>query len=106
MVLNISSTAALKIALKPALKSKFIRALKSRIAAKPKPAEVIKYKGKTIKLYIFCIYSIKALVIRSGRGAKSKSKLSKAIIFISGRESLSSNNTSIEDNNKDKLIVI
>ena len=94
------------MALKPTLKSKFIRTLKSRIAAKPKLAGVIKYKDKIIKLYIFYIYSVKALVIRGGRGIKSKNKLSKAIISILGRESLSSNNTNIEDNNKDKLIEV
>ena len=92
------------MALKPALKFKFIRALKSKAVAKSKPARVIKYKDKTIKLYTFYTYNIKALVIRSGQGAKSKSKLSKAIISISGGESLSSNNTSIEDDDKDKLI--
>ena len=56
---------ALKVALKPAPKSKSVRALKSRIAIKPKLAGVIKYKDKTIKLYTSCTYSIKALVIRS-----------------------------------------
>ena len=106
MVLNISPAAASKIAPKPALKLKPVRALKSRAVAKPKPAEVTKYKDKTTKPHTSCIYSIKALVIRSGQGAKFKSKLSKAIISISGRESLSFNNTSIEDNNEDKLIAI
>ena len=106
MILKISPAAALKIALKPTLKSKSIKALKSRAAAKPKLARVIKYKGKTTKLYTFYIYSIKALAIRGGRGIKSKSKLFKAIISISGEKSLSSNNTNIEDNNKNKLIKI
>ena len=92
------------MALKPALKLKFIKALKSRAAAKLKPARIIKYKDKIIKLYTSCTRSIKVLIIKGGRGTKSKNKLSKAIIFILGRESLSSNNTSIEDNNKDKLI--
>ena len=73
---------------------------------KSKPAKVIKYKDKIIKLYTSCTYSIKAPAIRSRQGAKFKSKLSKAIIPILGGESLSSNNTSIEDNNKDKLIAI
>ena len=72
--------------------------------AKPKLAGVIKYKDKTTKLYTFYIYSIKALIIRSGQGAKFKNKLFKAIIFILSRESLSFNNTSIKDNNKNKLI--
>ena len=106
MVLNISPAVAPKVALKPTLKFKFIKVLKPRVAAKPKPAGVTKYKDKIIKLYTFCTYSAKALVIRSGQGAKFKNKLSKAIIFISGRESLSFNNISIEDNNKDKLIAI
>ena len=87
-------------------KSKFIRALKSRIVAKPKLAEIIKYKNKTTKLYIFYTCNIKALVIRGRQDIKSKSKLSKAIISILGRESLSSNNTNIKDNNKDKLMEV
>ena len=95
---------ALKVALKPASKFKFIKALKSRAAAKPKPAGVTKYKDKTIKLYTSYTCSIKAPVIKGGRGTKFKSKLSKAIISILGGESLSSNNISIEDNDKDKLI--
>ena len=106
MALNLSSAAASKVALKPALKFKPIRALKSKIVAKPKLAKVIKYKDKIIKLYTSCIYSVKAPVIRSRRGTKFKSKLSKTIIFISGKESLFSNNTSIKNNNKDKLIAI
>ena len=103
MILNLSSIVTPKVALKPALKSKFIRALKSRAATKPKPAKITKYKDKTIKLYTSYIYSIKAPAIRGGRGTKSKSKLSKAIISILGGESLSSDNTSTEDN-KDELI--
>ena len=106
VVLNLSSIVAPKIALKPALKSKSIRALKPRIVAKSKPAGITKYKDKTTKLYISCIYSVKALVIRGGRGTKSKNKLFKIIIFILDRESLSSNNTNIKNNNKDKLMVI
>ena len=58
--------AALKVALKPTLKLKSIRVLKFRIVAKPKPARVIKYKDKTIKLYTFYIYSAKAPAIRDG----------------------------------------
>ena len=65
MILNISFIVAFKVALKPALKSKLIRALKLRAVAKPKPAGVTKYKDKTIKLYIFYIYSVKAPAIRS-----------------------------------------
>ena len=80
--------------------------MKPRVVVKLKSAGVIKYKDKTIKLYIFYTYSIKALVIRGRWGTKSKSKLSKAIISILGRESLSSNNTSIKDNDKDKLIEV
>ena len=106
MILNINSIVNPKVALKPALKPKFIRALKSRAAAKPKPAGVTKYKDKTIKLYTSCTCNIKAPAIKSGQGTKSKNKLSKAIISILGRESLFFNNTSIEDNNKDKLIII
>ena len=98
--------AALKVALKPAPKPKFIRALKSRTAAKSKPAKVTKYKDKTTKLYTSCTYSIKAPIIRSRRGTKFKSKLFKTIISILSKEFLSSNNTNIEDNNKDKLIAI
>ena len=56
---------ALKVALKPALKLKFIRALKSRVAAKLKLAEVTKYKDKIIKLYISYTYSVKTPAIRS-----------------------------------------
>ena len=93
------------MALKLALKSKFIRALKPRAAAKPKPAEIIKYKDKTIKLYTPYTYNAKAPVIKGRQGIKSKSKLFKAIIFILDRESLSSNNISIEDNNKDREII-
>ena len=52
------------MALKPTLKLKFIRALKSKAIAKPKLAKIIKYKDKIIKLYIFYIYSAKAPVIR------------------------------------------
>ena len=55
---------AFEVALKPALKSKSIKTLKSRIVIKSKPAEVIKYKDKTTKLYTSYIYSVKALVIR------------------------------------------
>ena len=55
---------AFKVALKSALKSKFIRALKSRVVAKSKPAKIIKYKDKIIKLYTFYTYSIKALIIK------------------------------------------
>ena len=106
IALNISPAAALKVALKPAPKSKSIRALKPRAAAKSKLAKIIKYKDKTTKLYTFYTCSAKAPVIRSGQGIKFKSKLSKAIIPISGRKSLSFNNTNIEDNNKDKLIII
>ena len=95
-----------KITLKPTLKSKSIKVLKSRAVAKSKPAKIIKYKNKTIKLYTFYTYNIKALAIRGGQDIKFKSKLFKAIIFILGRESLSSNNTSIKDNNKDKLIEV
>ena len=94
------------MALKPALKLKPIRALKSRVVVKSKLAEVTKYKDKTTKLYIFYTYNIKAPAIKGGRGTKFKSKFSKAIIFILGKESLSSNNISIEDNNEDKLIAI
>ena len=97
---------ALKIALKPTLKFKFIKALKSRVATKPKPARIIKYNNKTIKLYTFYTYNIKASAIRGGRGTKFKNKLSKTIIFILGRESLFSNNISIKNNNKDKLIEV
>ena len=104
MVLNISLIVALKIALKPAPKPKSIKALKPRAVAKPKLAGVIKYKDKTIKLYTFYIYNIKAPAIKGGRGAKFKNKLSKAIVSILDGESSSSNNTSIEDNNKDELI--
>ena len=104
MVLNISSIAALKIVLKPTLKSKPVRALKSRVVVKSKPARVIKYKGKITKLYTSYTYNVKAPAIKNKQGTKSKSKFSKAIIFISGKESLSFNNISIEDNNKDKLI--
>ena len=64
MILNISPIAASKVALKPALKSKSIRALKSRAAAKSKPAKVIKYKDKTIKSHAFYTYSVKAPAIR------------------------------------------
>ena len=64
MVSRISPVVALKVALKPALKSKFIKALKPRAAAKPKPAKVIKYKDKTTKLYTFYTYNIKALIIK------------------------------------------
>ena len=92
------------MALKPAPKLKSARALKPRAAAKPKPAEVTKYKDKTIKLYTSYTYSAKAPAIRGRRGAKSKNKLSKAIISISGRESSSSNNINIEDDDKDELI--
>ena len=74
--------------------------------AKSKPAKIIKYKDKTTKLYTSYIYSIKALIIKGKRGTKSKSKLSKAIISISDKESLSSNNINIENNNKNKLIKI
>ena len=94
------------MALKPASKSKSIKTLKSRVVIKSKPARVIKYKNKTTKLYIFYIYNIKAPAIRGRQGIKFKNKLSKAIISISGGESLSSNNTNIEDNNKDKLIKV
>ena len=93
------------MALKSALKFKSIRTLKSRAAVKPKPARIIKYKDKTIKLYTFYTYNIKALIIKSRQGTKFKSKLFKAIIFILSRESLSSNNTNIEDNNKDRKII-
>ena len=65
MVLNISSITASKVALKPTLKSKPVRALKSRTVAKSKPAKITKYKNKITKLYIFYIYSIKAPAIRS-----------------------------------------
>ena len=65
MTLNISSIVASKVALKSALKFKLIKALKSRVVAKPKLARVIKYKGKTIKLYASYTYSVKALVIKS-----------------------------------------
>ena len=106
MVLNISFIVALKVALKPTPKSKSIKVLKSKVVIKSKPAEIIKYKDKITKLYIFYIYNIKALAIKNRRGAKSKSKLSKVIILISGRKSLFSNNTSIEDNDEDELIVI
>ena len=106
VALNISSIIASKIALKPILKPKFIRALKSRVVIKSKLARIIKYKDKTTKLYTSYTYSAKAPAIRNGQGAKFKNKLSKAIIPISGRESLFSNNINIEDNNKDKLIVI
>ena len=104
MALNLNLAAAPKVALKPTPKPKSIRALKFKAVIKSKPAEVTKYKDKTIKLYTSYIYSIKALAIRSKRGTKFKSKLSKAIVSISGGESLSSNNINIEDNNKDKLI--
>ena len=104
MVLNISPVVAPKVALKPALKLKFIKALKSRAVIKSKPAGVTKYKDKIIKLYTSCTCSVKAPIIRSRQDTKFKSKLSKIIIPILGRESLSSNNTSIEDNDKDKLI--
>ena len=66
MALNISSIAALKIILKPTLKSKSVKALKFRTVVKSKPAKIIKYKDKTIKLYTFYIYSIKALAIKGG----------------------------------------
>ena len=65
-ILNISPTVAPKVALKPVPKPKPIRALKSRIVAKPKPAKVTKYKNKTTKPYIFYIYNIKAPAIRGG----------------------------------------
>ena len=52
------------MALKPALKSKFIRALKSRAVAKSKLAGITKYKDKTTKLYTFYTHSIKAPAIR------------------------------------------
>ena len=94
------------MALKPTLKSKLIRALKSKIVVKPKLARITKYKNKIIKLYTFYTYSIKALIIRGGQGTKFKSKLSKAIISILDKESSSFNNTNIKDNNKDKLIKI
>ena len=64
MALNISLIIAFKVALKSALKFKSIRALKSRIVVKSKPAEVTKYKDKITKLYTSYIYSIKALAIR------------------------------------------
>ena len=105
VTLEISLMAAPEVALKLALKSKFIRASKPRAATKPKPAEIIKYKDKTIKLYTPCTCSAKAPAIKGGQGIKSKSKLSKAIIFILDRESLSSNNISTEDNNKDREII-
>ena len=104
MILNISPIVISKVALKPALKSKFIRALKFRIVVKPKPAEVTKYKDKTTKLYTSCTRSIKALVIRGRQGTKSKNKLFKIIISILGGESSSSNNTNIEDNDENKLV--
>ena len=94
------------MALKFILKSKFIKALKSKIVIKSKPAKVIKYKDKIIKLYIFYTYSVKASVIKGRQGIKFKSKLFKAIISILGRESLSSNNINIEDDNKDELIEV
>ena len=94
------------MALKPALKPKFIRALKSRAVIKSKLIKVTKYKDKTTKLYTSYTRSVKALVIKGGQGTKSKSKLFKAIVFILSKESLSSNNINIEDNNKDKLIMI
>ena len=106
MVLRISSIAAPKVTLKSTLKFKSIKALKPRVAAKPKLIKVIKYKDKTTKLYTSYIYNIKTLAIRSRQDIKFKSKLSKIIIFISGKESLSSNNTSIKNNNKDKLIEV
>ena len=64
MTLNISSIAAFKITLKPALKPKSIRALKLRVVIKPKPAKIIKYKDKITKLYTFYTYSIKTPVIK------------------------------------------
>ena len=64
MVLRISPIAALKIALKPILKSKSIKTLKSRTVIKSKLTKIIKYKDKIIKLYIFYIYSTKAPAIR------------------------------------------
>ena len=106
MTLNINSIITFKVALKPIPKPRSIRILKFRIIIKFKPAEVTKYKDKTTKLYTSRTYNIKAPVIRNRRGTKSKNKLSKVIIFISGRESSSSNNTSIKDNNKDKLIKV
>ena len=64
VVLKISPIAASKVALKSALKSKPIKVLKSRVVIKSKLAEIIKYKDKIIKLYIFYIYNIKAPAIR------------------------------------------
>ena len=52
------------MALKPALKFKFIRALKSKVATKPKLAKIIKYKDKTIKPHTSYTYNIKTLIIR------------------------------------------
>ena len=94
------------MALKPTLKLKFIKALKSRIVIKSKLAKIIKYKDKIIKLYIFYIYNIKAPAIKGRQGVKFKNKLSKIIISILSRKSLSFNNTSTENNNEDKLIKV
>ena len=52
------------MALKPTLKPKSIKALKSRAVIKSKLAKIIKYKDKTIKLYTFYIYNIKAPAIK------------------------------------------
>ena len=54
------------MALKSTLKFKPARALKSKVIVKSKLAKIIKYKDKTIKLYTFYIYNIKALVIKGG----------------------------------------
>ena len=94
------------MALKSTLKPKSVRALKSRIVVKSKPAKVTKYKDKTTKLYTSRTYNIKALATRGGQGIKFKSKLFKIIISISGGESLSSNNINIKDDNKNKLIKV